>query len=243
MVLVAAFLKAQALSQWSQYLPGMLPSWIWIGSLASWLLHWRRVKMILFAAVLPVVARLPWCLGRFMCQDWDGIKADIVILGKALSGGMYPVSAVLARDEIMLTIGRGEHGSTYGGNPLAAAVGKAALKVCRRGAQVVGAHGPVIGVGGCGMDLGKLGNVCSSACLAAVCTAACQARVANMQLVCMLSTRMYACGLVPTSFCTIVVSQWLTISALMYPCACTSVCLNHWCRCWLRKALQSVPSA
>jgi ornithine--oxo-acid transaminase len=64
-----------------------------------------------------------------MCQDWDNIKADIVILGKALSGGMYPVSAVLARDEIMLTIGRGEHGSTYGGNPLAAAVGKAALQV------------------------------------------------------------------------------------------------------------------
>jgi adenosylmethionine-8-amino-7-oxononanoate aminotransferase len=58
------------------------------------------------------------------------MKADIVILGKALSGGMYPVSAVLARDEIMLTIGRGEHGSTYGGNPLAAAVGKAALQVC-----------------------------------------------------------------------------------------------------------------
>lgn len=66
-----------------------------------------------------------------MCQDWDGIKADIVVLGKALSGGMYPVSAVLARDEIMLTIGRGEHGSTYGGNPLAAAVGKAALEVGR----------------------------------------------------------------------------------------------------------------
>jgi ornithine--oxo-acid transaminase len=64
-----------------------------------------------------------------MCQDWDNMKADIVILGKALSGGMYPVSAVLARDEIMLTIGRGEHGSTYGGNPLAAAVGKAALQV------------------------------------------------------------------------------------------------------------------
>ena len=64
-----------------------------------------------------------------MCQDWDGIKADIVVLGKALSGGMYPVSAVLARDEVMLTIHRGEHGSTYGGNPLAAAVGKAALQV------------------------------------------------------------------------------------------------------------------
>lgn len=67
--------------------------------------------------------------GKLMCQDWDGVKADIVVLGKALSGGMYPVSAVLARDEIMLTIGRGEHGSTYGGNPLAARVGMAALRV------------------------------------------------------------------------------------------------------------------
>ncbi|WIA30706.1 hypothetical protein OEZ86_000774 [Tetradesmus obliquus] len=67
--------------------------------------------------------------GKLMCQDWDGIKADILILGKALSGGMYPVSAVLANDDIMLTIGRGEHGSTYGGNPLAARVGKAALEV------------------------------------------------------------------------------------------------------------------
>lgn len=67
--------------------------------------------------------------GRMMCQDWDGVKADIIVLGKALSGGMYPVSAVLARDEIMLTIGRGEHGSTYGGNPLAARVAMAALKV------------------------------------------------------------------------------------------------------------------
>lgn len=67
--------------------------------------------------------------GKLMCQDWDNTKADILVLGKALSGGMYPVSAVLARDEIMLTIGRGEHGSTYGGNPLAAAVGKAALEV------------------------------------------------------------------------------------------------------------------
>eukprot|EP00882_Tetradesmus_deserticola_P001143 GHRQ01001236.1.p1 GENE.GHRQ01001236.1~~GHRQ01001236.1.p1 ORF type:complete len:294 (+),score=161.10 GHRQ01001236.1:1139-2020(+) len=67
--------------------------------------------------------------GKLMCQDWDGIKGDILILGKALSGGMYPVSAVLANNDIMLTIGRGEHGSTYGGNPLAARVGKAALEV------------------------------------------------------------------------------------------------------------------
>jgi ornithine--oxo-acid transaminase len=72
-----------------------------------------------------------------MCQDWDNLKADIVILGKALSGGMYPVSAVLARNDIMLTIGRGEHGSTYGGNPLAARVGKAALQV-RTGSWAMG---------------------------------------------------------------------------------------------------------
>ena len=64
-----------------------------------------------------------------LASDWDGVKPDILVLGKALSGGMYPVSAVLARDEIMLTIGRGQHGSTYGGNPLAARVGMAALQV------------------------------------------------------------------------------------------------------------------
>ena len=56
-------------------------------------------------------------------------KADITVLGKALSGGVYPVSAVLADDDIMLTIRRGEHGSTFGGSPLAAAVAKAALEV------------------------------------------------------------------------------------------------------------------
>eukprot|EP00878_Enallax_costatus_P009186 GHUV01009603.1.p1 GENE.GHUV01009603.1~~GHUV01009603.1.p1 ORF type:complete len:239 (+),score=40.23 GHUV01009603.1:647-1363(+) len=67
--------------------------------------------------------------GKMLCQDWDGIRADITILGKALSGGMYPVSAVLANDDVMLTIGRGEHGSTYGGNPLAARVAMASLQV------------------------------------------------------------------------------------------------------------------
>ncbi|KAJ9509182.1 hypothetical protein QJQ45_001671 [Haematococcus lacustris] len=67
--------------------------------------------------------------GRMLACDWDGIKPDILVLGKALSGGVYPVSAVLARDEIMLTIGRGQHGSTYGGNPVAARVAQAALQV------------------------------------------------------------------------------------------------------------------
>jgi len=67
--------------------------------------------------------------GRLLCSDWSGIKPDIVILGKALSGGLLPVSAVLTNDEVMLTLKPGEHGSTYGGNPLACAVAHAAVKV------------------------------------------------------------------------------------------------------------------
>lgn len=67
--------------------------------------------------------------GKMLCIDHDNIKADILILGKALSGGMMPVSAVLADNEIMLTIKPGEHGSTYGGNPLAAAVAITSLQV------------------------------------------------------------------------------------------------------------------
>ncbi|KAL0039617.1 hypothetical protein WJX77_003534 [Trebouxia sp. C0004] len=57
------------------------------------------------------------------------LRADILVLGKSLSGGTYPISAVLADDEVMLTIGRGQHGSTYGGNPLAAKIATAALQV------------------------------------------------------------------------------------------------------------------
>lgn len=67
--------------------------------------------------------------GKMLCIDHEGIKPDILILGKALSGGVLPVSAVLADDEIMLTIKPGEHGSTFGGNPLACAVAKEALQV------------------------------------------------------------------------------------------------------------------
>ena len=69
--------------------------------------------------------------GKRLACDYENIPPDILILGKALSGGVTPVSAVLANDEIMLTIAPGEHGSTYGGNPLAAAVGIAALEVVR----------------------------------------------------------------------------------------------------------------
>lgn len=67
--------------------------------------------------------------GRRLCVDHEGVKPDIVILGKALSGGLMPISAVLANDDVMLTIEPGEHGSTYGGNPLACRVALAALEV------------------------------------------------------------------------------------------------------------------
>lgn len=67
--------------------------------------------------------------GKMLCCDHENVRPDILILGKALSGGTLPVSAVLADDEIMLTIKPGEHGSTYGGNPLACAVAVASLNV------------------------------------------------------------------------------------------------------------------
>lgn len=69
--------------------------------------------------------------GKLLACDYEEVHPDILILGKALSGGVTPVSAVLANNEIMLTIAPGEHGSTYGGNPLAARVGIAALEVVR----------------------------------------------------------------------------------------------------------------
>lgn len=67
--------------------------------------------------------------GKMLACDYEQVKPDILILGKALSGGTLPVSAVLASHEIMLTIKPGEHGSTYGGNPLACAVASEALRV------------------------------------------------------------------------------------------------------------------
>jgi ornithine--oxo-acid transaminase len=67
--------------------------------------------------------------GKKLCCDHEGVRPDILILGKALSGGVLPISAVLADDEIMLTIKPGEHGSTFGGNPLACKVAMAALNV------------------------------------------------------------------------------------------------------------------
>jgi len=69
--------------------------------------------------------------GKMLACDHEGVRPDILILGKALSGGTMPVSAVLCDDEIMMNIKPGEHGSTYGGNPLACAVAIAALKVLK----------------------------------------------------------------------------------------------------------------
>ncbi|MCC9136545.1 ornithine--oxo-acid transaminase [Pontibacter silvestris] len=69
--------------------------------------------------------------GKLLASYYDDVKADVLILGKALSGGVLPVSAVLANDDIMLCIQPGEHGSTFGGNPLAAAVAVASLEVIK----------------------------------------------------------------------------------------------------------------
>ena len=69
--------------------------------------------------------------GKMLAVDHENVRPDILILGKAISGGMYPISCVLANNEIMLTIKPGEHGSTYGGNPIAAAVAMEALQIIK----------------------------------------------------------------------------------------------------------------
>jgi ornithine--oxo-acid transaminase len=69
--------------------------------------------------------------GKMLACDHENVRPDIVCLGKALSGGVYPVSAVLADDDVMLVIKPGEHGSTYGGNPLAVKVAISALEVIK----------------------------------------------------------------------------------------------------------------
>lgn len=88
-----------------------------------------KSKNVLFIAdeVQTGIART----GKLLACDHENVRPDILILGKALSGGVLPVSAVLADDEIMLTIKPGEHGSTFGGNPIAAKVAIAALEVVR----------------------------------------------------------------------------------------------------------------
>lgn len=88
-----------------------------------------KAKNVLFIAdeVQTGIART----GRLLACDWEGFKPDVLILGKALSGGVCPISAVLADDPVMMTIKPGEHGSTFGGNPIAAKVAMAALEVIR----------------------------------------------------------------------------------------------------------------
>ena len=78
--------------------------------------------------------------GKMLAVDHEGVKPDMLILGKALSGGAYPVSAVLADDGIMEVIGPGNHGSTFGGNPVGAAVGIAALEVVKEEGLAENAH-------------------------------------------------------------------------------------------------------
>lgn len=67
--------------------------------------------------------------GRMLASEWSGIKPDMVTLGKAISGGMYPVSAIMSSKEVMLVVEPGTHGSTYGGNPLGCAVSIRALEL------------------------------------------------------------------------------------------------------------------
>lgn len=88
-----------------------------------------RAKNVLFIAdeIQTGIART----GKMLACDHEGVHPDMLILGKALSGGVYPVSAVLCNDEIMLCMKQGQHGSTYGGNPIAAKVAIAALKVVK----------------------------------------------------------------------------------------------------------------
>jgi ornithine--oxo-acid transaminase len=89
--------------------------------------NWCTEENVLFIAdeVQTGIART----GKMLACDHENVRPDILVLGKALSGGVLPVSAVLADDEIMLTIKPGQHGSTYGGNPLSCAVAMEALKV------------------------------------------------------------------------------------------------------------------
>ncbi len=78
--------------------------------------------------------------GRLLAEEHEGIESDLTIVGKALSGGYYPVSAVLSNTEIMDVLKPGEHGSTFGGNPLACAVSRAAMRVLREEGMIENAR-------------------------------------------------------------------------------------------------------
>src|SRR5690349_13676629 len=105
--------------------------------------------------------------GKLLAEEHEGIEADVTLIGKALSGGFYPVSAVLSNADVLGVFQPGQHGSTFGGNPLACAIARAALRVLTEegmieNAAVVGAHflerlralpGPVREVRGRGLML------------------------------------------------------------------------------------------
>ncbi len=101
---------------------GKCSSISFIDSTAIKVFHYKREKQ---HKVFKGIART----GKLLAVDHENVKPDVLILGKALSGGAYPVSAVLANDLIMNVIRPGNHGSTFGGNPVAAAVAIAALQV------------------------------------------------------------------------------------------------------------------
>jgi ornithine--oxo-acid transaminase len=93
----------------------------------------KRVREICTASGVALMAdEIQTGLGRtgkLFCSEWDGVRPDVTIVGKALGGGVYPVSAVLADEEFMQVFRPGDHGSTFGGNPLGAAIGLASLRV------------------------------------------------------------------------------------------------------------------
>ena len=93
----------------------------------------KRVRELCTAhGVMLVLDEIQTGLGRtgkLLAEAYEGIEADVTLIGKALSGGFYPMSAVLSNTEVLGVLKPGEHGSTFGGNPLACAVGRAALKV------------------------------------------------------------------------------------------------------------------
>jgi ornithine--oxo-acid transaminase len=95
--------------------------------------YMAKVRALCTAAnVLLIADEIQTGLGRtgkMLCCDYDDVTPDILILGKALSGGMLPISAVLCNDDIMLNIKPGEHGSTFGGNPMAAVIAIEAIKI------------------------------------------------------------------------------------------------------------------
>ena len=93
---------------------------------------WETAELCRQHDVLFVADEIQTGLGRtgqMFCCDWEGVKPDVLVVGKALSGGFYPVSAMLSSEDVMSVFHPGDHGSTFGGNPFGAAVARAALQV------------------------------------------------------------------------------------------------------------------